>query len=337
MVVKKTKKATAKPVKKPVAKKTTAKKAVTKKITTSKKVTPKSTEKKSSTKAVTVKKKAVAAKATEKKQTAKKVVTAKKSVKPKKATTKKTTSDKVATKKATSAKRATVSAQKATIKKAPAKKVAPKPKKVSVEKIVTDKVDIKEPTATNTVVSNTTQTTLLNKNLDVKSDAIPSVQPSLLTKQKIVSMNLNKKHIITSSLLTSLGIEPYKEKDNEEYMNSDQLDHFKEILLRWREQLVEEADRTIHHMQEDATNYADPADRASQEEDFRFELRARDRERKLIKKIESALRRINDGSYGFCDETGEPIGLQRLEARPVATYSIEAQERHEKIEGLFGN
>ena len=115
-------------------------------------------------------------------------------------------------------------------------------------------------------------------------------------------------------------------------MNEKQREHFKQILLDWREQLMQEVDRTVHHMQDDAANYPDPADRATQEEEFRLELRTRDRERKLISKIDQALNRIEDGSYGYCEDTGEPIGIKRLEARPIATLSIEAQERHEKME-----
>jgi len=125
---------------------------------------------------------------------------------------------------------------------------------------------------------------------------------------------------------------PYKEKKGEEYMNENQKEHFKAILNNWRNQLMEEVDRTVHHMQDEAANYPDPADRATQEEEFSLELRTRDRERKLIGKIDSALRRIEDGSYGYCEDTGEPIGVRRLEARPIATLSLEAQERHERIE-----
>ena len=125
---------------------------------------------------------------------------------------------------------------------------------------------------------------------------------------------------------------PYKPKRGEEYMNEKQREHFKQILLDWRNQLMQEVDRTVNHMQDDAANYPDPADRATQEEEFRLELRTRDRERKLISKIDQALHRIDDGSYGFCEDTGEAIGIKRLEARPIATLSIEAQERHEKLE-----
>ena len=131
------------------------------------------------------------------------------------------------------------------------------------------------------------------------------------------------------------GIEPYNPGGGEEYMSSDQLDHFNNILGAWKKELMFEVDRTVHHMQDEAANFPDPNDRATQESEFGLELRTRDRERKLLRKIESALARIDDGSYGYCDETGEEIGLKRLEARPVATLCLEAQERRELAERQF--
>jgi DnaK suppressor protein len=128
------------------------------------------------------------------------------------------------------------------------------------------------------------------------------------------------------------GIKPYRAKKDEPYMNEAQRSHFEQILLAWKRSLMEEVDRTVHHMQDEAANFPDPNDRATQESEFSLELRTRDRERKLIAKIDSALRRLDDGSYGYCEETGEPIGLKRLIARPIATLSIEAQERHERME-----
>ncbi len=118
-------------------------------------------------------------------------------------------------------------------------------------------------------------------------------------------------------------------------MSEAQLDHFREVLLAWRRELMEEVDRTVHHMQDEASNFPDPNDRATQESEFGLELRTRDRERKLLRKIGQALERIDDGSYGFCEETGEEIGLQRLEARPVATLCVEAQERREVAERQY--
>ena len=118
-------------------------------------------------------------------------------------------------------------------------------------------------------------------------------------------------------------------------MSDEQLVHFREILLAWKRELMEEVDRTVHHMQDEASNFPDPNDRATQESEFGLELRTRDRERKLLKKIDQALARVEDGSYGFCEETGEEIGLQRLEARPVATLCVEAQERRELAERQY--
>ncbi len=118
-------------------------------------------------------------------------------------------------------------------------------------------------------------------------------------------------------------------------MNDRQLQHFRNILVAWKRELMEEVDRTVHHMQDEASNFPDPNDRATQESEFGLELRTRDRERKLLKKIDSALERIEVGSYGYCEETGEEIGLKRLEARPVATLSVEAQERRELAERQF--
>ncbi len=131
------------------------------------------------------------------------------------------------------------------------------------------------------------------------------------------------------------GVAPYKRGSGEIYMSEEQLEHFQNILLNWKRELMEEVDRTVHHMKDEAANFPDPNDRATQESEFGLELRTRDRERKLLRKIDSALGRIDDGSYGFCEETGEEIGLKRLEARPVATLCLEAQERRELAEKQF--
>ena len=131
------------------------------------------------------------------------------------------------------------------------------------------------------------------------------------------------------------GISPYSTRRGEAYMSAKQLGHFENILSSWKSELMNEVDRTVHHMQDEAANFPDPNDRATQESEFGLELRTRDRERKLLRKIDSALARLDDGSYGFCDETGEEIGLKRLEARPVATLCVEAQERRELAERQF--
>jgi DnaK suppressor protein len=133
------------------------------------------------------------------------------------------------------------------------------------------------------------------------------------------------------------NVQPYISKRGEAYMSKEQLEHFRQILQSWKRDLMEEVDRTVSHMKDEAANFPDPNDRATQEEEFSLELRTRDRERKLIRKIDEALKRVEDGSYGYCLETGEEIGIKRLEARPVATLTIEAQERRERRERQYGD
>jgi len=124
----------------------------------------------------------------------------------------------------------------------------------------------------------------------------------------------------------------YRPREDEPFMNDRQLEYFKIKLLSWKEDILKESRETLSHLQTETENHPDLADRASSETDRALELRTRDRQRKLISKIDSALRRVEDGSYGYCEETGEPIGIARLEARPIATLSVEAQERHERRE-----
>ena len=133
------------------------------------------------------------------------------------------------------------------------------------------------------------------------------------------------------------NVKPYIARRGEQYMNKEQLEHFAMILRNWKRDLMVEVDRTVLHMKDEAANFPDPNDRATQEEEFSLELRTRDRERKLIRKIDEALKRTEDRSYGYCLETGEEIGIKRLEARPVATLSVEAQERRERREKQYGD
>ena len=123
--------------------------------------------------------------------------------------------------------------------------------------------------------------------------------------------------------------------DDEPFMNERQRHYFRKKLLAWKDEILAEARDTLATMQDDTVNHADLTDRASSETDRSIELRARDRQRKLISKIDAALRRIDEGTYGYCEETGEPIGLKRLDARPIATLSLEAQERHERREKVY--
>jgi DnaK suppressor protein len=127
----------------------------------------------------------------------------------------------------------------------------------------------------------------------------------------------------------------YKPTDKEPFMNERQREYFRARLMTWKEDILKEAKETLLHLREENQNHPDLADRASSETDRAIELRARDRQRKLISKIDEALGRIDDGSYGFCEETGEPIAIRRLEARPIATLSVEAQERHERRERVY--
>lgn len=135
--------------------------------------------------------------------------------------------------------------------------------------------------------------------------------------------------------MTPMLTEDYKPSDSEPFMNERQIEYFRRKLLNWKDDIIKESKETISHLQEENHILPDVADRASSETDRSLELRTRDRQRKLISKIDAALKRIEDRSYGYCEDTGEPIGLKRLDARPIATLSIEAQERHEKRERVY--
>ncbi|MFO8155959.1 MAG: RNA polymerase-binding protein DksA [Pseudomonadota bacterium] len=132
------------------------------------------------------------------------------------------------------------------------------------------------------------------------------------------------------------GIAPYQEEAGEEYMNPQQEEHFRNILQSWKRELMEEVDRTVHHMQDEAANFPDPNDRASQESEFTMELRTRDRERKLIGKIDEALNKLEEGDYGYCEACGVEIGIRRLEARPTATLCIDCKTLDEVRERQRG-
>lgn len=139
-----------------------------------------------------------------------------------------------------------------------------------------------------------------------------------------------------NSSTTEFSFKPYEEKEGEEYMNEAQLQHFTNILNHWKSELMEEVDRTVHHMQDDAASFPDPNDRATQESEFSLELRTRDRERKLIKKIDESLKTIESGDYGYCETCGVEIGIRRLEARPTATLCIDCKTLDEIREKQMG-
>ncbi len=227
-----------------------------------------------------------------------------------------------AKKKSTSTKRPSrkkATATRPSAKKRPAKKAAAK-KKAASKKKATSKAPAKKPAAAKAKAKSAGAPT---------SRAAPKRPPARPRRSTAQPEPAPGKSLIH-------GIAPYQPKAGEAYMSDPQLEHFRQILLAWKRELMEEVDRTVHHMQDEASNFPDPNDRATQESEFGLELRTRDRERKLLKKIDSALERIEDGSYGFCEETGEEIGLRRLEARPVATLSVEAQERRELSERQYG-
>ncbi|MEA2986003.1 MAG: DnaK suppressor protein [Alphaproteobacteria bacterium] len=142
-------------------------------------------------------------------------------------------------------------------------------------------------------------------------------------------------HGATKVQMTAEKTKNYRPSDKEPFMNERQREHFRNKLLAWKEDILKEAKDTLQHLQDENQNHPDLADRASSETDRAIELRARDRQRKLIAKIDAALQRIDDGTYGYCEETGEPISIKRLEARPIATMSVEAQERHERRERIY--
>jgi len=253
-----------------------------------------------------------------KRKTAKKVTRRK--VARKKAPARKKVSRKKVTKKKASKKK--VSKKKAPARKKAVKKKAPARKKAVKKKVAKKKASKKKAPARKKTVSR-------KKAVSTKKAATRKKAP---TRKAPARRRRSKGDVLSGPIH---GIAPYKPRRGEEYMSDTQLEHFRDILSAWKRELMYEVDRTVHHMQDEAANFPDPNDRATQESEFGLELRTRDRERKLLRKIDSALLRIDEGSYGFCDETGEEIGLKRLEARPVATLCLEAQERRELAERQF--
>lgn len=149
--------------------------------------------------------------------------------------------------------------------------------------------------------------------------------------------NLSQEELQSMGPLAIAGVRPYQEMPGEEYMNENQKQHFRTILTKWRDQLRSEVDRTVVHMKNEAANFPDPVDRASQEEEFALELRARDRERKLIKKIEKTLIKLDDDEFGYCEQCGVEIGIKRLEARPTANLCVDCKALAEIKEKQLGD
>jgi DnaK suppressor protein len=226
-------------------------------------------------------------------------------------------------------------AAKASVKPAPAKApavVKPSPKVTPVP------VAKPAPAASATPVAQAIRKTAPSERIVVTATGVPSSQSGLAAGARAVPVDGEGDDTDAGSLLAGpRNVTPYIAKRGEQYMNAVQLEHFRNILNGWKRDLMEEVDRTVSHMKDEAANFPDPNDRATQEEEFSLELRTRDRERKLIRKIDEALKRVEDGSYGYCLETGEEIGVKRLEARPVATLTIEAQERRERRERQYGD
>jgi DnaK suppressor protein len=259
------------------------------------------------------------------KKVAKKAAASKKKVARKTATKKKRVSKKKVAKKAASKKK--VAKKKPATRKKVAKKTASKKK--AGKKTASRKKVAKKATGKKKVAKKTASKKKVSKKAPSKKKAAKKVARKKPAPRRNAALGGDP---LTGPIH---GIEPYQIRRGEEYMSDDQLDHFREILDAWKRELMFEVDRTVHHMQDEAANFPDPNDRATQESEFGLELRTRDRERKLLRKIDSALSRIDDGSYGYCEETGEEIGLKRLEARPVATLCLEAQERRELAERQF--
>ena len=245
---------------------------------------------------------------------------------------------------------------KATTKKATPKVAAPKKAAKPPAKptpIATSKVKVKQPKP----ISKPTAVKPVAKAATPKPAAVktpPPTEHAAAAAEKAAPIKFDPRPLVmtrivqpdddgepdggASSLLAGpRNVKPYITRRGEQYMNKEQLEHFARILQNWKRDLMVEVDRTVLHMKDEAANCPEANDRATQEEEFSLELRTRDRERKLIRKIDEALKRIEDGSYGYCLETGEEIGIKRLEARPVATLSVEAQERRERREKQYGD
>ena len=275
--------------------------------------------KKSATKKKAAAKKAPAKKVAAKKATAKKAPVKKAAVK--KAPAKKTAAKKAPAKKAAVKK---APAKKAAAKKAPAKKAAAK--KAPAKKAVAKKTPAKKSPAKKAPVKKAPANKAAAKKVVAKkAPAKKAVAKKAPAKKSAAKKAPAKLARAVGQIQKFDDFKPYKPGRGESYMNDEQLEHFRGILLNWRGELVDEVTRTVSHMKDEAANFPDPADRATQEEEFSLELRTRDRERKLIKKIDSTLDRLQNDDYGYCDACGIEIGIQRLEARPTATLCIDCK------------
>jgi DnaK suppressor protein len=293
----------------------------------------------------TAKKKAVSKKAAKKKVVRKSVVKKATKKKPTKKTTGKNTKKKV-TKKKTNKKS---SVKKKVTKKKLAKKTPAKKKtknKTAVKKKVTKKKLAKKTPTKKKITKKSNQKKTATKKTSSKKTIdkkIVSTKKSKLADKKSSDKAIGKSNLLSlkskSFRRNTTDIQeftPYSANRGEEFMNAEQADHFRKILLEWKRLLMEEVDRTVHHMQDEAANFPDPNDRATQEEEFALELRTRDRERKLIRKIDEAMLRIKTDDFGYCEVCGVDIGIKRLEARPTATLCIDCKTLDEIKEKQLG-
>ena len=221
-------------------------------------------------------------------------------------------------------KKAAKTKAKAKAKKTVAKKAVSKKKTSAKKKVVSSKTPAKKVVAKKAAARKAAPA---KKTAALKSVASKSA-PRKKAKKPAASVSTHAGPVP--------GIAPYVEKKNEEYMGPEQIEHFRDILTAWKNELMQEVDRTVHHMQDEAANFPDPNDRATQESEFSMELRARDRERKLIKKIEESLLNLDNDDYGYCEACGVEIGIRRLEARPTATQCIDCKTLDEIREKQMG-
>jgi DnaK suppressor protein len=223
----------------------------------------------------------------------------------------------------------------------PAKAASKSPAKVSATSVTPPK-PVKAPVASEATEATEVTATPELETAQTSSPSAAKAAPARSVSVRNATVDTddsddNDPDLSTNLLAGPRNVQPYIPRRGEQYMSKEQLEHFRNILENWKRDLMQEVDRTVLHMKDEAANFPDPNDRATQESEFSLELRTRDRERKLIRKIEEAIKRIDDGTYGYCVETGEEIGIKRLEARPVATLCVEAQERRERREKQYGD
>jgi DnaK suppressor protein len=281
-----------------------------------------------------VAKKKPVVKAVPKKATKKKPVKAKVTAKPVKKATKKKTAKKPVVTRQVAAKKQKPAKKARAVKKAPAKPVAKK--KAPVKKAAPAKPAVKPVTKKKAVVKKAAAPAKPVAVVAPKKAAKLEKKPAPPVKSGKAQIQEMKNKVFRRSATEVQPFQPYRVEHGEEYMNTPQREHFRTILMDWKKVLMEEVDRTVHHMQDEAANFPDPNDRATQEEEFALELRTRDRERKLIRKIDEAIISLETGDYGYCEVCGVEIGVKRLEARPTATLCIDCKTLDEIKEKQLG-